>query len=60
MRKSEFATRLLAATFLLMAWAGSWFEIVAESISGINATLATNLLQTADCRQAPIAAEAIN
>ena len=30
MRKSEFATLLLAATFLLMAWAGSWFEIVAE------------------------------
>ena len=30
MRKSEFATLLLAAAFLLMAWAGSWFEIVAE------------------------------
>lgn len=30
MRKSEFATLLLAAAFLLMAWSGSWFEIVAE------------------------------
>ena len=30
MRKSEFATLLLAAVFLLMAWSGSWFEIVAE------------------------------
>ena len=30
MRKSEFATLLLAATFLLMAWAGTWFESVAE------------------------------
>ena len=30
MRKSEFATLLLTAAFLLMAWAGSWFEIVAE------------------------------
>ena len=30
MRKSEFATLLLTAAFLLMAWSGSWFEIVAE------------------------------
>ena len=30
MGKSEFATLLLAAAFLLMAWSGSWFEIVAE------------------------------
>jgi hypothetical protein len=30
MRKSEFATLLLATAFLLMAWSGSWFEIVAE------------------------------
>jgi hypothetical protein len=29
MRKSEFATLLFTAAFLLMAWAGSWFEIVA-------------------------------
>ncbi len=30
MRKSEFATFLLTAAFLQMAWSGSWFEIVAE------------------------------
>ena len=30
MRKSEFATLLFTAVFLLMAWSGSWFEIVAE------------------------------
>ena len=29
MRKSEFATLLFTAAFLLMAWSGSWFEIVA-------------------------------
>ena len=30
MRNSEFATLILTAAFLLMAWSGSWFEIVAE------------------------------
>ena len=30
MRKADVATLLLAATFWLRAWAGSWCEIVAE------------------------------
>ena len=47
-------------TYAVLGWMALNVIFYISSISGINATLATNLVQTADCRQPFIAVQAMS